>query len=126
MSILAEQIFVSLLTKSNMGPEDDAKTALHCADIFYEAERSHTQKKHEEAQEDKTRAYHEQVIGIIKQSHDVGQSLADNASVPLETLVSCLVHTGTPRKSATAILNDMANQGIICIGHDYVYLPVHP
>ena len=113
MSILAEQIFVSLLTTSDMGPEDDAKTALRCADIFYEAERSHTQKKADKARQ-------EQVIGIIKQSDDLGQSL------PFETLVSCLVNTGTPRKSATAILNDMANQGIICIGHDYVYLPVHP
>ena len=120
MSILAEQIFVSLLTTSEMEPEDDAKTALRCADIFYEAERSHAQKKHEESQKDVDKARQEQVIGIIKQSDDLGQSL------PFETLVSCLVNTGTPRKSATAILNDMANRGIICIGPYYVYLPVKP
>ena len=120
MSILAEQIFVSLLTTSGMAPEDDAKTALRCADVFYEAERAHTQKKHEESQKDVDKARQEQVIEILNHATTYGLGQA------VETIVSLLMRNGMKRGSATELLKDMANRGIICIGPDYVYLPVHP
>jgi len=127
MSSLAEQIFVSLLTTSGMAPEDDAKTALRCADIFYEAERSHTQKKHEETQKEKTREDHEQVIEI---KHKEPQKEADkdrqeqvteilNHGTPygqteeVKTVVSLLMRNGMRDSAAELLLRLSCSSSVI-------------
>lgn len=118
MSTLAEKIFVSLLATSQQPVGDSAIDAIAYADIFYEAERAHTQKKHEEAKEEIDKARREQVIEILNHGTAYGQM------VGVETIVSLLMRNGMSRTGATELLNDMANRGIICIGPDYVYLPV--
>jgi len=119
MSTLAEQIFISLLSTGEQTVEQDAELALHQADVFYAAERAHTQKKHKEDLEEMEKADHERVIEILNHGTTYGQM------VGVETIVSLLMRNGMTRTRATALLNDMANRGIICIGPDYVYLPVN-